>query len=223
MNIEDLKKRIADESSKLGIDIRQLRTKVRVDWFPKRSPMEVSIILGAQTDPQEQLRAFRALVPEMGPTVIAAGQKFPFNTSMLVLSVFASDEGWNVYALPLTGEPGADSGRPTRYLLSSAAPVMDAEQMTLPAFIAEIVNEFSIVDADATARTREKALILEHLEANAAAPGYSVRDAILDIQEDKYLPDEDGEEVEGDYEPEGESLPPPAGTPAVEAATPSAT
>ena len=207
MNLEDVKKRVSDEALKLGFDIRDVRTKVRVDWFPLRTAHEVFLIASVEETIQGRASVLERLGANMMPTVIKAGKEFPLNTSMLVLSIFSSEDGWNVYALPTTGA----EAKPTRYTLSRTAGVMDVEQMNFTTFIAEIVNEYSLLDADATARTREKAHILEYLQA--LPPETSLRDAIDDIEEDKHLPsDEDDEE-----EPEAAVAAPV--TPAPEAAT----
>ena len=125
-----------------------------------------------------------------------------------IMVMFQGDDEVRVYTLFL-GEAPKDRPvpAPSRYTISKHQPAIFSEIMAMETFINELADEWSTIDEGISTAERERAAVVEYLQANISKSGYILA---IEIAEGKHLPDDDDEE---DDEPEA-AVPSAATSPA---------
>lgn len=155
-------------------------------------------------------RRFMTRAPDGKMVIFEVEKPWPIaNDGSTVMALFQGDDEVRVYTLFL-GEAAKDGPPvppPSRYTISKHQPAIFSEIMAMETFINELADEWSTIDEGISTAERERAAVVEYLQANISKSGYILA---IEIAEGKHLPDDDDEE---DDEPEA-AVPSAATSPA---------
>lgn len=125
--------------------------------------------------------------PNGAPTVFAHGEDWPMapEKTVMILGMFQGDNDVRVYTLAV----GDSKHPPTCYTLDKRSPTMVCESMSLDTFIAEMADEWSVLDAEMSTAEKERESIVSFLQKMNG-------DAVLVglIEEGAHLEEEDEED-----------------------------
>lgn len=174
-----------------GLDVAALPKIGRLVWHARRTPMEVSLLFPIVPEDGR-----KELLDSMNPTDWRVNGPVPFNAGMVVFAIFEDADEARVYALPAAEADAKSLGPPTLYKLSklSQVPLFSQQSLSLEAFKEAVANEWLAVEEDFTTAEKERDAVLEYLESLPA--NYSVKQAVLDIQDEKHLDSVDDDEDE---------------------------